>query len=241
MNPHELMEGFSKRLKAAEKELAASEKRAKKLSEKHAAVCSERESLGQQIHEHERVVGSLQGQRSDLQGEWSEASFNGDTAAQRAIQNKRAELDKDIRSRQSELEELRTSLAELEDNGREIAEQVVNLEAIEFGAAWSFATQLRNELVNYVHALDSRRADARRILPSVHPEILEAVKEELVEGYAAEKQRQADEVEQARQERQRKEEEARQRANQQFVGTGEGGRPRATTIGEATKMLRGKR
>jgi seryl-tRNA synthetase len=202
INPHELMEKFSKRMRASERELIACEKQAKKLSEKHEALCILRKSLTEQIHEQERTLGALQGQRTDLQGEWSTASFENNTAVQRTIQNQRADIDKSIEESKQDLLGLRERLDGLKDDSRAVAEQVVKLEGLNFGTAWTFATRLRNELVSYEHKLASRRNEARKMLPTVELAMLEDVKDDLVDGYAEDKRAQREVVALARQERQ---------------------------------------
>lgn len=218
LNPHDLMSKFSKRLKSAEKELEASEKAAMKLADKHASVCAERESLEQQIQDREQAVEALQNDRSKLLEEWSQADFNGDTEAKEAIQARRSEIDEKVEQHEQELSTLRTSLDDLEDTSREIAGLSVKLEAIEFGNAWMFATELRNHLMSYESALEKRQADARRALPFVHPDVIEAVKEEDDPEYLERKQAEQDRLEAARQYRMRNEQNLKKKATTPYVG-----------------------
>lgn len=218
LNPHDLMTRFSKRLKAAERELEASEKAAKKLAAKDAEMYAERTSLEQQIDGREAALKSLLSDRSDLLGEWSLADFNNDQSAKESIQARRSEIDEKVEQQEQELSTLRTSLDDLGDMSREIAGLVVKLEAIAFGSAYIFGSELRTALIRYESKLNSRRDDARRSLPFVHPNVIEAVREEADEEYAERKQRRELELEQARQYRMRNEQNLKEKATTPYVG-----------------------
>lgn len=233
-----LMKGFGDKLKDAERELTRLEKRAKTLRDKHDVAEAERESLEQQIQAAQEAISGAQGDRESLLGEWTRASFEGDTGAQREVQGKRAELDQSIESQQAELEGLRGRLAALEDHSREIAEIYVAVEALSFGAAYLFATQLRTKLVNNEVRLKSRQSEASRMLPRVDLEVLEAVRAEADPEHAEKKQQEAERLEAARQYRIRNEQNLQQKAQTQYIGAGQGGKRRAATIGEATEKIR---
>jgi len=218
LNPHTFHEGYMKRLRGAERELTNVEKRVKTLATKHASICAERESLTEQIRGRERTVSALLGQRSDLLGDWSLADFNGDTQAKENIQKRRAELDEQVEDKEQELSSLRTSLDALEDTSREAAELQVRLEQLNYGNAYSFATELRNILVRHELSLKSRKKEAERMLPTVDPATLEATREELVDGYLEKKQAHQESLERAQQERERQQQEHERRANTPYVG-----------------------
>ena len=218
LNPHDLMKRFSEKLKAAEKGLATAEKQAKKLADKHASVCAERESLTEQITEREEAVAPLLAEREQLRERYTVAAFEGKAGEQEDIHKRREEIDEKVEQHEQELSTLRTSLDDLGDMSREIAELVVKLESIAFGNAYQFGSELRTALIRYESTLNSRRDGARRLLPSVDLAVIEAVKEESDPEYLERKQRQADEVERARQDRARREQDRTDKASTPYVG-----------------------
>lgn len=238
LSPHTFYEGFLKRLRAAERELTNVEKRVRTLATKTEDVRQRKSELDSKITDCERTVSALLGQRADLQGEWASATFSDDTETMESIQKRRQELDKRVEDYEQELSTLRTSLDALEDTSRETAELMVRLEHLNYGNAYSFATELRNILVRHELCLNSRKSEAQRTLPTIDPATLEAVREEEIPGYLEKKQARQEEVERARQERERREQELRERTSRQHIGAGQGGKPRASTIGAATEKIR---
>lgn len=169
--------------------------------------------------------------------EWSLADFNGDTEAKESIQARRSEIDSAIEQHEQELSTLRISLADLGVMSREVAELAVKLDAIAFGNGYGFGSELRTALMKNESALNSRRKDARNSLPFVHPDTIEAVKEEDDPEYLVHKQAEQDRLEAARQARARTEKEAKEKVNTQYIGAGQGGSRRAATVGEATRKI----
>ena len=241
MDVQALMKGFADKLRESEKELTRLEKKTEKLREKHDAAEAERESLQQQMEAAQEAITAAQDDRESLLGEWTRASFEGDTAAQREVQGKRAELDKSIEQQQAELQSLQERLAALDDYSREIAEIYVQLEELNFGAAYLFATQLRTELVNNEVRLKSRQSEVSKMLPRVDLDVLEAVWDEADPEHAEKKQRGAERLEAARQYRIRNEQNLQQKVNTQYRGAGQDGKPRAMTQAEATAKIRATR
>jgi hypothetical protein len=238
MDALELMKGFADKLRAAEKELTRLEKRAKTLSEKHDVAEAERASLEDQIQAAQEAITAAQDDREGLLEEWTRASFEGDTQAQREVRGRKAELDQSIEDKQAELQGLRDRLEGLDDLSREIAEIYVAVEALSIGDAWLFATRLRTELVNNEVRLKSRQSEASKMLPRVDLDVLEAVRADADEEYLEKKQRREEELEAARQYRIRNEQNLQQKAQTQYIGAGQGGKRRAATIGEATRKIR---
>lgn len=214
LNVHRLMEDFSKRVKAAERELTNVEKSTKTLAEKDAAIRSEREALTEQITEHERTLAGLQGERNDLLGAWATATFEDDQDAMSAVQAKRAELDDSIEKAEQDIRKLRTSLESLEDTSEAAARLKFRLEQINVGGtvANHFAWELKNALVGHFTGLGTRKQQAELSLPRVDAATLEAVREEELDGYLEEKQAKQDSAlkeKQAKQEREQKDEQRR--------------------------------
>ena len=236
-----LMKRFGDKLRAAEKELARLEKRAKTLAEKHATVEAERESIEGQIYVREMAREAAQGAMEELFAEWSRAAFEGDTAAQAEVQGKRTQLQQEIDGHTEAIRSLQARKAELADHSREVAEIYVAIEGLRFGAAYNFATRLRTELVNNEVKLGSRQQAARQMLPKVDLAVLEAVRADTDEEYLEKKQKRELELEAARQYRARNEQELRKKASTPYRGAGQGGKPRAMTQAEATEKIRATR
>ena len=133
---------------------------------------------------------------------------------------------------------MKDRLSSLEDHSREIAEIYAQVEELNFGAAYLFATQLRTELVSNEVRLRSRQQAARQTLPKVDLAVLEAVREESDPERAERKQAEADRLEAARQYRARNEQAVREKAQTLYRGVGQGGKPRAMTQAEATAKIR---
>jgi chromosome segregation ATPase len=238
LNPHTFHEGYLKRLRAAERELERVEKRVRTLASRHEDIRQRKSELDSKITDRERQLAGLQSERNDLLGAWATATFEDDQDAMSTIQTKRAELDKTIAERETDIRSLRTSLDALEDTQREAAELRVRLEQLNHGNAYSFATELRNILVRHELGLKSRKSKAERTLPTVDLDTLELVREEEIPGYLEKKQAQQEELERAKQKRARQEQELKDRTSRQYIGAGQGGNRRAATIGEATKKIR---
>lgn len=236
-----LMKGFAEKLRDAEKELARLEKRAGTLRDKHDVAEAERESIGQQLAAAEKAIEDARSDREALLAEWTRASFAGDTGTQREVQGKRAQLDQTIEQHDAELQTLRDRLAGLDDYSREIAETYAAVEALEFGAAWNFATRLRAELVSNELRLKSRQGEVSRMLPRVPLDVLEAVKADADPEHEEKKSKEADRLEAARQYRMKNEQNLQQKAGTQYRGAGQGGKPRAMTQAEATAKIRAER
>lgn len=241
LNPRTFHEGYMKRLRAAELELERVEKRAKSLAEKHEDIRTRRIALEQELDEHNTAVQDLQTERASLQAEYMEASFNDDGEHISEIKKRRAELDKSIRQHETDIRTRRSSLDALEDTSREAAELHVRLEQLNYGNAYLFASELRNILVRHEAGLNSRKSEAERALPTVDLDTLELVREEEIPGYLEEKQAHQQEVERAQQERARKEQELKEKAGTPYIGAGQGGKPRASTIGAASEKIRATR
>lgn len=241
LNAHTFHEGYLKRLRAAERELDRVEKRVRTLATKHDDIRQKRESLQQEMDEHITVVGDLQAERASLQAEYMEASFNDDGKRISEIQERRATLDKSIKQHDKDIRGLQEQLNGLEDTTREAAELKVRLEQLSYGNAYLFASELRNILVRHEASLNSRKSEAERALPSLDLDTLELVREEEIPGYLEEKQRQQEAVERAKQERARKEQELKEKVSTPYIGAGQGGKPRASTIRAATEKIRATR
>ncbi len=237
-NPYTFHEGYMKRLRAAERELTNVEKRVKSLDKKHEEIRTRRIALEQEMDERTTAVEDLQAERASLQAEYMEASFNDDGKRVSEIQERRATLDKSIKQHESDIRALQGQLDGLEDSTREAAELKVRLEQLSYGNAYLFASELRNILVRHESSLNSRKSEAERTLPSLELDTLELVREEEIPGYLEEKQRQQEAVERAKQERARKEQELKEKVSTPYIGAGQGGNPRASTIGAATERIR---
>ncbi len=218
INPRTFHEGYMKRLRAAERELERVEKRVKTLATKQEDIRTRRIALEQQIAEHDEAVAPLLEEREQLRERYTVAAFEGKAGEQEDIHKRREEIDEQVENHEQELSTLRISLDALEDTSREAAELRVRLEQLNYGDAYGFATELRNILVRHESALKSRKSDAERALPKADYGMLEAVRDELVDGYLEKKQRQADEVERAKQDRARKEQELKDKASTPYVG-----------------------
>lgn len=235
-----LMKGFSDKLKDSEKELSRLEKRAKTLAEKQATADTEREGIEAQINARELATEASRGTMDGLFEDWTRASFEGDTQAQAELQSKRAQLQQEIEKHEEDIRQLRERKSELADLSADLAEVAVQLEDLSFGNAYMFASKLRTELLQNESKLKSRQQKARLGMPRVGPELMESVRAE-DEDYVARKQEQELSAQQARQQRVQQENDLKVKAGIQYRGAGQGGKPRAATIGEATEKIKATR
>lgn len=211
-NVHALMEGFSKRLKVAERELTNVEKSAKTLNEKDAAIREEREVLERQIAECEEFVAPLLEEREQLREKYTLAAFEGRAGEQEDIHKRREELDETVAEHRKHADKLRASLDSLDDTSEAAARLKFRLEQINYGSASVFVMELKKVLDRHVSGLGTRKQQAELSLPSFDPATLEAVREEEIDGYLEQKQAKAESAEraeQAREEREQKDAERR--------------------------------
>lgn len=207
LDPRKLADGYLEKLRAADTEARRLTRAAEKLRKQQNTQDEKRQALEADLHKAQQTVSALGGERADLQLKWVEADFNVNTAAKRAIQQRRTELDKELAQAQEDERNLCESLDALEPLDREAAAVAVELDAFKTGNAFAFAEQLKQALMRHESDLRSRIDKARKTLPKYSYETMEAVKVATDEEYAEKKARQEEE-----QERRRARERARQEA-----------------------------
>lgn len=242
MDSIRLLKGYASKLEASQKELQKLETRAKKLAEKDAEMNAERISLEQQIDDRERAVEGFHDQRTGLLEEWSLADFNNDTQRKRDIQQQRAEIDRQVEDHEQELVTLRSSLDDLEDLDRDGAELAVELDRLELTGDWfSFLDEMRKALRSNAANLSSRRNEARKNLPPKGSSTYEEIRLAEDDDYRSSKEHREAEGRRLQARLDRNKRELDIAAGTQYVGTGERGSRRASTIGEATQKIRESR
>jgi hypothetical protein len=150
--------------------------------------------------------GAAEGDRADLQGAWSLADFNGDIQAKREIQNRRAEIDRQLGEHEEDVRGLRTSLDGLPAFKLEAAHIAAEIDSLDFGIGYAFARELQDALLRNQSDLNNRVHEAKRILPKYSQKVYEDVRRNNYEEYRRRQEsKEAEQVRQARMQKERKE------------------------------------
>jgi predicted nuclease with TOPRIM domain len=228
MNPIELMEGFSKRLKATEKELSSLERKAKRLSDKEADIRKRKSSLTQEVAKHEEAILALEQEDAELKREILEAMLSDDTTTESDLKQRRKEIATEIEQHHDEIRGLREALDNLENTEQASAEIAAKLDTLTFGYAFGFGSRLRDALVQNELRLKGRQSAARLALPEYDEDAYQVIRAELnpeqVERERREQQR-LDEHHSRREQEQAKKDAA---ANKVYAGVGAFGGNRRT-------------
>ncbi len=201
------MEMYVRAYKSAEATLDELADKATDIRSRYDSLRAERESLGQEIANHERSVAALRGERESLKGEHAEASFADDRKELERIAGERTNIEqrinkhhKDIRAVREKLEALSVEELELEAATAAVeVDKCVEAVPVVFGMLNAPTNVARNEL-------KSRASTIKGTLPAY----TDAVRKQVDAEYRRKQQQQAATL--ARAEAQRIAEE--QKANQ---------------------------
>jgi hypothetical protein len=183
------MQEWIDKTKAVEKELSRLEREAKKLSEKAARIRAERQSLKQQIAQHEEAINTLETENTEVKNGILEALVNDNVSEERNLKQRRKQIANEVEEHQTGIRKLSDALDNLENTEQASADIAAKLDMLNFGYAFGFGSQLRAVLVQNELALKSRQGAVKRELPKYSQDVYRGVRAELDEDFAAKQER----------------------------------------------------
>lgn len=142
------------------------------------------------------MIFDLEGERESLKVEYAESLFDGDTKRTETITARRDELDSELRELQQELSDKQSMLNDLGENDVEGAARLsAKLSMLDFGDGYSWASGIRQELVNFQLNLRTRVQAAQHGLPAGGTEEYQNARRSLDSEYASRQDFEAEKLE----------------------------------------------
>ncbi len=189
MTGQKLIEGYFKKIRALEKDLKELEAQAKSIKE----AWDKKADAEKEIHNLRQHIGYLQGQRQDLLGEYTRASFEGDSEKLAEIQQRRQDIDSEIEECHKKIEEQK-QVARSNTPDRQLAtELAVDLDLLSAPNVFLLIKELESLLHKQSSELRTRIQNARNNVRGVDQDLYHDIRHEKDHTHKSSAQRAADE------------------------------------------------
>lgn len=177
---------YANKLAASERLLETLESDAQEHKARVDAADELRDAAESDIAATQSMIFDLEGERESLKVEYAESLFDGDQTRQDTITSRRDELDSELLGYEQELSDKQNMLNDLGENDVEGAARLsAKLSMLDFGDGYSWASSIRQELVNYQSNLRTRVQNAQRDLPAAGTEAYEEARRKIDAEYAS--------------------------------------------------------
>jgi chromosome segregation ATPase len=168
---------YADKLEQAGKALEKLEKQSQEIRGRHNEVCAEREELKEGIRGRRRTIATLESEREQLKGGYSDSLFDSDVQKQQRIIKRRNTIDSDLKSNREGLQRLHTAFEAIQTpNSVEVIDAAIALDSLNVPDVWAIAADLKDALTKHTTDVRNRISQSKRTLPEYDTEEYDLVR-----------------------------------------------------------------